>query len=117
MTKSKTQNPEPQANAMEMAQAMIGANPKVMEAWLELMNDSARFFADRLKTDQETQRSLLSCKTPTELMQIQSEFFKDAVEQYTAQTARMFEKMTEATRVTLTESTTGMKRSYDDVPL
>ena len=117
MAKSKTENQKPQANAMEMAQAMIGANPKVMEVWLELMNDSARFVADRLKTDQETQKSLLSCKTPTELMQIQSEFFKDAVEQYTAQTARMFEKMTEATKVTLTETTSGMSRRYDDVPL
>lgn len=117
MPRAKPKDQQADPSITEKTQAMLGANPRVMEAWLELMNDSARFVADRLQKDQETQKALLNCKTPTELMQVQSEFFNDAVNQYTAQTTRMFEKVSEATRVTLTETAKVSSRGYDDVPL
>lgn len=117
MPSSKTKNQKTDTNPMKMTQALMGANPKVMETWLELMNNSARFVADRLEKDRETQMALLNCKTPAELMQVQSAFFKDAVEQYTAQTTQMFEKFSEAAGSTIRETTARRARGYDDVPL
>lgn len=114
---AKTKAQKADTSAMEMTQAVMAANPKVMEVWFELMNDSSRFVADRLKRDQATQKALLNCKTPAELMQVQSDFFSNAVDQYTAQTARMFGKMSVATRITLTETANVSSRGYDDVPL
>lgn len=117
MPRAKSKDQKVDTGAIDMTQVMTGANPKVMEAWVELLNDSARFVTDRLQKDQETQQALLNCKTPADIMQVQSEFFKDAVEQYTAQTTRMCEKISEAAGTTLKETTAGLARSYDDVPL
>ncbi|MDU9005009.1 phasin family protein [Sedimentitalea todarodis] len=117
MPRTRAKDQKAATSTMEMTQALLQANPKVMEAWLDLMNESARFVADRLQKDQETQKALLSCNTPAELMQVQSEFLSNAVSQYTAQTTRVFEKMSEATRVTLTETAKVSSRGYDDVPL
>jgi phasin family protein len=117
MPSSKPKEQKTDTSFTELTQAMMVANPKVMEAWLDLMNDSARFVADRLEKDQETQKALLNCKTPTELIEVQSKFFRDAVEQYTAQTTKIFEKMSKATKTAMDETTLKLSRSYDDVPL
>jgi hypothetical protein len=117
MPKSKPKTAQDTTGTTEFASAMMAINPKAMEAWVEIMNDSASFVADRFQKDLETQKALLACRTPSELMRIQSEFVKDAVAEYTAQTTRMFEKISKAAGNSLKDSAIAKSRGYDDVPL
>ncbi|MDK3072141.1 phasin family protein [Sedimentitalea sp. JM2-8] len=117
MTKSKPKTTQDNGGAAEFASAMMAINPKAMEAWVEIMNDSASFVADRFQKDLATQKALLACRAPSELMRIQSEFVRDAVEQYTAQTTRMFEKISKAAGKSIKDTTAGQSRDYDDIPL
>lgn len=117
MPKSKSKKQDADTSEMNMAQMLVGADPKFMQVWLELMNDSARFVADRLQKDQETQMALINCKTPADLVQVQSAFFKDAFEQYTEQTSHMLEKLTGVTAESLKATTWSQSRRYDDVPM
>ncbi|WP_127115647.1 phasin family protein [Shimia sediminis] len=89
------------------AAAMAALNPMAAKVWQDIMAESVRFMTERLDKDKETQKALLSCKSPTELMQVQAEFYQEALSDYTQQTTRMLQLM----------SQTGAKRSYDDVPL
>ncbi|OAN68283.1 hypothetical protein A8B83_02340 [Rhodobacteraceae bacterium EhC02] len=100
-----------------MAEAMMALNPAMTKAWLEMMSSSAHFMADRLQQDLETQKAILACKTPMELLQVQSAFFKTAIEQYTEYAMRLKETMTSATEETIKGARTDHSRGYDDVPL
>lgn len=112
MTKSAK---KPAVSAMTAAMTM--RNPVVAKIWLDVMNESARFVSDRLQEDLETQKAMLRCKNPVEVVQLQSEFFRKAIEQYASEAQRIFEIMTEATDETFKKAGAGMKRGYDDVPL
>ena len=95
------------AEAADPVAAIAALNPLAVKVWQDLMTESVRFMSERLEKDRETQKALLNCTTPTELMQVQAEFYQEALSDYTAQTMKMLGLMTQ----------TGAKRSYDDVPL
>ena len=92
-------------------------NPAVAQTWQVIMSESARFFADRLQQDLETQKAILACKTPAELMQVQAAFFKTAMEQYTAFDAHLKETVSTVTEETIKDVRTNQSRDYDDVPV
>lgn len=117
MAKSNQTKAKTSSDAPAMAASMMALGPAVTKAWLEMMSGSARFLADRLKQDLETQKAILACKTPTELLQVQSEFFKTAMEQYTEHAMRMKDTMTTATEETIKDVRSSHSRGYDDVPL
>ncbi len=100
-----------------MAAAMAAFSPGAASAWFEIMQESLRFMAERLEQDMDTQREMLACKTPQELMQVQSAFYKRAVAQYTEETQRMLDLMGVALKVTVSDKTPTTKRGYDDVPV
>jgi hypothetical protein len=102
--------------ASDLASAMMLGQPAA-KAWAEVMNESARFVADRLQKDVEAQQALLKCKTPAEVAQVQSEFFQTAIEEYTEEAKRMFEILSGAAEETMDEVKTGQSRDYDDVPV
>lgn len=108
MAQSKTKKAPAGPDAADLASAMAAFNPMAPEAWQEIMTESARFVSDRLQQDLEAQRALLNCKTPVELLQVQTEFYQKAVAQYAEEAARMMKIMTKSP---------GAKRGYDDVPL
>ncbi len=85
--------------------------------WLEVMTQSAQFVADRLQQDMETQRAFLECRTPQDVMKLHTEFYRTAIEQYTAEATRMMQKLTEATTQSAKQATTLTSRAYDDIPL
>jgi hypothetical protein len=102
--------------------AMMAAfNPKGenegMAAWLEIMTESARFVADRFQQDLETQQAILECRKPEDLLRLQSEFYRKALEQYTSEATRMAQLMSTATTQTLSDAKTAQARGYDDLPL
>lgn len=80
-------------------------NPQV---WQEIMSESAAFMTERLKKDLETQQAMLTCKSPVELIKIQSEFVQETLTDYTEEATRMYKLLT---------NTHGTARDYDDVPL
>ena len=86
---------------------MAAFNPAAAKVWQDIMTESVRFMTERLQKDMETQKAMLSCKSPAELLQLQTEFFQDAMKDYTDEATRMLTLM----------SSTGTARSYDDVPL
>lgn len=117
MAKSDKKTDDAQAEASAMLAAMSAFSPAVAEAWLDMLSENTRFLTDRFREDVETQKAILACKTPAELMQVQSEFFKTAMSQYTDHAARLREAMTKASEDVIKDMRSGRSRGYDDVPL
>jgi hypothetical protein len=117
MAKSTQEQTDTMKGSSAMAEAVLELNPAMTKAWLEMMSSSARYMADRLQQDLETQKAILACKTPMELPQVQSAFFKTAMEQYTENAMSLKETMTTATEETIKGARTGHSRGYNDVPL
>ncbi len=101
----------------EITASMMAGNPLMAKAWIEMMTESARFLSNRLQQDLETQKAMLACKTPAELVEVQSEFVRNAMADYSAEAQRMFRIMMGATEEAVDQAKTGTKRGYDDVPL
>ncbi len=116
MGKPDKTKPGKDPGAAAMA-ALMASSPAATKAWLDIFSESSRFVTDRLQHDMETQKALLACKTPAELLQVQSSFFKTAMEQYADEANRLFKMMSKATEDTLKEAQSGLSREYDDVPL
>ena len=96
------------AETNAMADAMNSfplMNPQV---WQEIMSESAAFMTERLQKDLETQQAMLTCKSPVELINLQSDFVQKALTDYTEEATRMYKLLTR---------TSGTARDYDDVPL
>ena len=80
---------------------------------LEIMAESISFLSERLEEDMATQKALLECKTPADLMRVQSEFYQTALEQYSAEAGRLMNLLPKI----FTGSSSPFSREYDDVPL
>ncbi len=117
MGKSAKATTEPASNAAAMSAAMHAVNPVVANAWLNVMTGSAEFVMKRLRHDLETQQALLNCKSPTELLQIQSDFYQTAMQQYSEEAVHLFKMMSDATEEAVKGSKSATARGYDDVPL
>jgi hypothetical protein len=115
MTKSaKKTTAKPDTSAL--TSAMAAGNPAA-RMWLDIMAESTRFVSERLQNDLETQRAMLRCQSPADLVQVQSDFIRKAVEQYTSEAQRMYQIMTEVTGDAVKDTKTGTKRGYDDIPV
>jgi hypothetical protein len=114
---SKKTKPDAAFGADAMIAAMMAVNPVAAKVWPNIMSESARFLTDRLQQDLDTQKALLACKSPTELMQVQAEFFRSAMEQYTDYATRLYTRMSTTAKDPDKGAGSGQSRSYDDVPL
>ena len=115
-TKKKPQ-PDTGVEAPAAMTAMIAANPVFAKAWMDLMSEGARFMTDRLQTDLETQKALMACKTPAELMQVQADFLNTAMQQYADEATRVFDMMVAASKDIAEDVKSGHSRGYDDIPV
>ena len=97
--------------------AMMAINPVLSKAWMDLMTEGARFMTERLQKDIELQARLLSCRTPPELMQVQSDFMKQAMEQYAEEASRYFKMVFKSAEDISEDVRHGHKRAYNDVPV
>jgi len=96
---------------------MISANPVLAKAWMDMMSESARFMTERLRTDMETQKAFMACKTPAELVEVQAAFLTTAMEQYSDEAARMLDMTMKASQDIAEDLKSGHSRGYDDVPV
>lgn len=117
MAKAKKDTKSTPQDTPNMAKAMMSMNPMANQAWLDVMQESADFVTRRLEQDLETQKAMMAAKSPTELMQLQTEFFQTAFQQYSQEAMRMFESMTKAAGQSTKTATKHTSRGYDDVPL
>jgi len=117
MPKSKGGKAGSTSDTPDTSKAMPGVNPDAMEAWQGVMTECNRFFMARLREDLETQKAMLRCTSPAELMQVQTEFYQSAVRQYSEEAMRLFQMMTDATTTSVRTDTRSNRRKYDDVPL
>ena len=81
------------------------------------MTESGCFVAQRLEEDLKTQLAFFGCKTPADIMQVQTRHYKTMVEQYSAGAGRLFEITSGAMSGPLLSSRSMFARGYDDVPL
>lgn len=117
MAKAKDNHSGEGTTTSAFTENMTALNPVAAKAWQEIMSESTRFLSDRLKQDLETQKALLACKTPTELMEVQTTFIKTAMEQYSAYAFRMQKTLTAATTDAAKTVRSTHSRGYDDVPV
>lgn len=101
----------------DMTNAMFAGNPAFAKVWADLMTENARFLSERLEENFETQKAMLACKTPAEVVEVQTKFFTRAMSDYSDKAQRMFEIMTAASEDLMEETKATIKRGYDDVPL
>ena len=71
---------------MEGAEA---AGAAVFEGFARAQKHVAEFVAERIRQDIETQTELLGCRSLEDVREVQSRFFRRAMEQYTAEAGRL----------------------------
>lgn len=109
---SPTVGPAPTITPLLMA-----FNPTGTQAWLDLMSDCMRFYAERLQEDLDTQKALVACRTPADVVNVQNAWCTTAIRQYTNQITRMCQMTCEAAQHTTKHAASGFSRKYDDIPL
>lgn len=94
---SKTDKSQaPLADLMKTVQeASFKSMPGLGTDWFEAMSDVGsemlNFTAARIKQDVETQHKLLHAKELAEIQHIQAEFFQRAIDDYTAEMAKLMD--------------------------
>lgn len=120
MAPSNNSKPDAKTQGAAMAAPFMALNPAAAQAWQDVMSDSARFLAERFQQDMDTQKALLSCKNPAELLQVQTDFFQSAMQQYSDHATRVFSRLSAAADSSGAEGKggrSGTARKYDDVPI
>ncbi|MGB8622661.1 MAG: phasin family protein [Paracoccaceae bacterium] len=72
----------------------------MMETMTRYSAEVAEFMSKRLQEDVKTQHEILHCRDMDRLAEIQSRFFKTAMEQYTAETGKLMKISNEALKKT-----------------
>lgn len=108
MAQSTQQRARTRTDTPDLMTPMTAFGPKAVEAWQEIINESVSFMTERLEKDLETQRALLNCKTPADLLKVQTDFLESTMAQYSEGAKRFMNLMAKAN---------GTARGYDDVPL
>ena len=104
-------------NAQALTAAWMAVSPTATKAWMDMISENGRFLTERFQQDLEIQKAMLSCRTPAELMQVQSEFFAKAITQYTDHAARLKAMMSNVVEDAVADARTGHARGYADVPV
>jgi hypothetical protein len=73
----------------EALQAMEVAGTTLLTGLNEMQREIADFVAKRIREDMETQQDLLRCRNLDDVRAVQTRFFRNAMEQYSAETTRL----------------------------
>jgi len=93
-------DPTSWALPQEGFEGLVQANAKAAEIWLEswgkLAGESAGFLSRRWRQDMDLMERILACKTPVELLQVQSEFLQRTLVDYMQETGKLADMETAA---------------------
>ncbi|GGX69019.1 hypothetical protein GCM10007385_42830 [Tateyamaria omphalii] len=107
----------PHINPAPMTAALATFNPATAQAWMNITTECTRFAMDRMQKDLAAQRAMMACTSPAELMKLQSNYCRDAAQEYADQASRIVAMMTKATAQVAEGVTSPTSRKYDDIPL
>ena len=96
-----------------MMQGFAALNPDAAAKSLEMLSSGVQFMSMRLDLTLKAQKDLLSCTTPAEVLEVQTDYIKTAIEHYMMATQGVMDLMGEQMRAGVSVT----KRGYDDVPL
>ena len=71
------------------------AGTAILEGMTEARREISGFISERIRQDIEAQAELLGCRSLEEMRAVQMRFFRGAVDQYSAEAARMMKLGTE----------------------
>lgn len=81
-------------------ESLVQANAQAAEIWLQswtrLADESAGFLSKRWKQDLDLVEKICACKSPLELLQVQSEFMQKALIDYMRETGKLADMETDA---------------------
>lgn len=95
MPDKDTAKPMPPGVATGMAVAMMpwSVGAQMAAAWIEgvtrMNGEWARFVAERLKQDAETQHRIFTCGSPVEAQALTADFLRRTIDDYLTETARL----------------------------
>lgn len=101
-TKKKEETGAPAAGGFPTQgfESLVQANAKAAEIWLEswakLAGESADFVTRRWQQDMDLVERICACKSPVELLKLQSEFLQRALVDYMSEATRLGDMETEA---------------------
>ena len=79
------------ARQQDAVQGARTVGSAVFEGLARAQRQVADFVADRIRQDIETQSELLACRTLDDVREVQSRFFRRAMDQYAAETGRLMQ--------------------------
>jgi len=81
-------------------ESLLEANAKAAEIWLEswgrLADESASFVSRRWKQDLDLMEKMWACRSPLELLQLQTRFMQRALVDYMQETGKLADMETDA---------------------
>jgi len=79
--KAETERGDPMA-ALQSAglDSLSWFGAPMLENMSTMGSEMLQFFADRIKEDMKTQHEILHCKTPREMLEVQTKFFQKAID-------------------------------------
>jgi hypothetical protein len=117
MARRSTTAKKPAPSTTTVALSLPGFSPAGAQAFQDLMSEGATFVAERMQHDLEATLELMACKTPTDVMRVQQEYMKTAMQHYTEAAMRAYNVFSANSREMMENTGTSTARKYDDVPL
>ena len=113
-TASPTKKTKSEQKAAEATPAFTTDGFKV---WQEIYAESNRFMMDRWRQAMDAQAAMMKSASPTEALEIHSEYLQSAFKQYSEETSYLFNLALEASNLPTMNSGVSSKRKYNDVPV
>jgi len=77
------------ASQQQALQTMETAGAAMIEGVTRVQREIAEFVSERIRQDMETQQEFLRCKSIDDVRELQTRFFKTAMDQYSAEATRL----------------------------
>lgn len=101
--------------AKSHSSAMQAVSPDAAKAWMACLSEITDFLTQRVKQDLDTQKAMMACQNPAEMLKVQADFLVTAMEQYTGCSQRLLTSLSATNPLHYLGS--AKARRYDDVPL
>ena len=85
-------------------ETMEAAGQAVIEGVTRFRRELADFVSERIRHDMETQKAMLRCRSLDEFREVQAEFLRTAVDQYSAEASKLMQLGTEMMQRSLDRS-------------
>lgn len=120
-SKAKRKASEETARAVDVPgqgfESLVQANAKAAEIWLDswarLAGESADFVTRRWAQDLELVDKICACRTPVELLKVQSEFMQRALADYMREATRLGDMETDAGVAEMEALDEGLREAED----